>query len=1211
MIMEKDDKETDKKVADAGTAKPKKRRMPRWLRVSLKTVAWTVGSLVALTVLAMCLTVWILTPERLTPLAERLANENLRADVKIERMELTIWKTFPYMTIDVDGLSVRSRTLDKQKSTLPQGVDSLLDVGCMRAQFNLARLPLMEFEVKEIFVDSPKVNLVEVNDSLNNYMILPPSGKKEESTSAVVIKSLVLEHFDIVNNRGIRYRNLASGLDFTLHTDTLSLNFSDRQKHYGLSLAGRVKAVMPEQGIDQTVPFAFRGNVKWDITRPEDLEVTQFSANVADVPATVDASVKMSDKTVVNRLDLGVGPVVYRKVMAHVPAGYKKGLDEFDSDMQISMALKLTKPYTVDGKSLPTFSAQLTIPDCFVANTRHGARIDKLAADAKLDFDGKDPNKSQATLNKLLLNGFGISLNVSGSATEMVKDPSVKAKIQGSVDLARVLRLLPEKMPFNLSGLFTLNTDVKFHVSDFSVNTFHRIRVNGNATLSNVRYTVPADSLSMFVDRSVVRFGTDSKIKGQDNITRNMLMASVQVDSMIIADPHGSVTASDLKAGVGSVGQMSNLMDTTNITPLGGRITLGRFTMLSLPDSTRMRVNGMVANASVTRFQGLGRTPIFTFGIKADGIRYWDRMSMMSLRDGDILLTANKRVKKKNTRTESRIDSLQRLYPSLSRDSLMALYRRQRRQKREAEEQADTTYRADFALDGQWQRLVRNWDFSGNIVAGKGRLFTPYFPLRNTLRDVDITFDSQRLNVNNITYRVGKSDLQLAGVVDNIRSTLLGSRRKPLTLTLTAHSHMLDLNELMAAMYKGNSFANSVEQKASFSINADADDDHLQRAIESSAEQDADTLRYAILVPSNVVMDIHLMNDTTRYADFVLNHLHSSIGVKNGVLNLRDLSARSADGSLKLDLLYATANRNDIGLGLMLDLQDIKVGRLMKIMPELDSIMPMMKGVDGVINARLAATTKIDTLMNVILPSTSAALNISGKDLVLLDTETFRQLSKMLRFKDRNRNMIDSLSVEAVALNSQLDVYPFILRMDRYKLAVVGWNDFETNYKYHISVLDSPLPFKFGINLSGNIMQDKMKFRLGKAKLKEKEVAQSSSITETTKRNLFKQMDEIFRRGAEAGLREEHQHPGGPVPTDRGHRPAGFEAITDDDRLSAADSLQLIQSGLIDAPVDSSAVAQPARPSRKAMPLRQRRKNAPSSQNEAAVREKEALKPEN
>ena len=580
---------------------------------------------------------------------------------------------------------------------------------------------------------------------------------------------------------------------------------------------------------------------------------------------------------------------------------------------------------------------------------------------------------------------------------------------------------------------------------------------------------------------------------------------------------------------------------------------------------------------------------------------------MMSLREGNIQLSANKRVKKQNSRTEARIDSLQRLYPNLSRDSLRTIYRKERRQRRLAEEAADTSFRADFAIDRQWQRLIRNWDFNGNITALRGRLFTPYFPLRNRLSDVDVTFNTQKLDINNITYRVGKSDLQLTGAVDNIRSTLLGSRRNPLTISLVANSRTLDLNELMAALYKGNNFANNEEQKASFTINANDDDERMQRKVESATQEDADTIRYAILVPSNVVIDIDLMNDTTYYANLVLNRLHSSIGMKNGVLSLRDLSANSNDGSMKLDMIYATANRNDIGLGLMLDLHDIKVGRLMKIMPELDSIMPMMKGIDGVINARLAATTKIDTLMNVILPTTSAALNISGKDLVLLDTETFRQVSKMLRFKNRNRNVVDSLSVEATALNSQLDVYPFILRMDRYKLAVVGWNDFDTNYKYHISVLDSPLPFKFGINLSGNILRDNMKFRLGKAKLKENEVAQTSSITETTKKNLFRQMDEIFRRGAEAGLREEQHHHNGPVP-DTNNRRRGFDAITEDDRLTAADSLQLIANGLIEAP-DTTAVAQPSKTDKKTKDKKGKKRR--STRSSAAIREKEAVKPKN
>ena len=41
----------------------------------------------------------------------------------------------------------------------------------------------------------------------------------------------------------------------------------------------------------------------------------------------------------------------------------------------------------------------------------------------------------------------------------------------------------------------------------------------------------------------------------------------------------------------------------------------------------------------------------------------------------------------------------------------------------------------------------------------------------------------------------------------------------------------------------------------------------------------------------------------------------------------------------------------------------------------------------------------------------------------------------------------------------------------------------DMNFKYHISILKSPLPFKAGVNISGNL--DKMKIRVGKAKYKD------------------------------------------------------------------------------------------------------------------------------
>ena len=54
--------------------------------------------------------------------------------------------------------------------------------------------------------------------------------------------------------------------------------------------------------------------------------------------------------------------------------------------------------------------------------------------------------------------------------------------------------------------------------------------------------------------------------------------------------------------------------------------------------------------------------------------------------------------------------------------------------------------------------------------------------------------------------------------------------------------------------------------------------------------------------------------------------------------------------------------------------------------------------------------------------------------------------------------------------------------MDRYRAAVGGNQDLDMNFNYHISILKSPIPFKLGLNISGNL--DKMKFGMGKAKYK-------------------------------------------------------------------------------------------------------------------------------
>ena len=188
------------------------------------------------------------------------------------------------------------------------------------------------------------------------------------------------------------------------------------------------------------------------------------------------------------------------------------------------------------------------------------------------------------------------------------------------------------------------------------------------------------------------------------------------------------------------------------------------------------------------------------------------------------------------------------------------------------------------------------------------------------------------------------------------------------------------------------------------------------------------------------------------------------------------------------------------------------------MIPAIDTLVPMMQYLSGIVNAHIAVTSDITPDMYFKIPTMKAAMQFTGDSLVLFDNDTFRTLSKWLMFKNKQRNMIDSIDIELTISDGHLNLYPFIMNIDRYKLGVMGYNDLDFNLNYHISVLKSPIPFKFGINIKG--APGDMKIRLGGAKFKENMVAQRDSIAVKTRISLLSPEDRFSASDSAVMIRE-------------------------------------------------------------------------------------------
>lgn len=127
-----------------------------------------------------------------------------------------------------------------------------------------------------------------------------------------------------------------------------------------------------------------------------------------------------------------------------------------------------------------------------------------------------------------------------------------------------------------------------------------------------------------------------------------------------------------------------------------------------------------------------------------------------------------------------------------------------------------------------------------------------------------------------------------------------------------------------------------------------------------------------------------------------------------------------------------------------------------------------------------------------------------------MDGETFAEISKKFFFKNKERNLIDSIAVNISVKDGYVTVYPFAVAMDRYRAAVGGTQDLDMNFDYHISILKSPIPFKLGLNITGNL--DDMKFRLGRAKYKNLVTPVEIHKVDSTVSGLGRQIVRDFKR---------------------------------------------------------------------------------------------------
>lgn len=385
------------------------------------------------------------------------------------------------------------------------------------------------------------------------------------------------------------------------------------------------------------------------------------------------------------------------------------------------------------------------------------------------------------------------------------------------------------------------------------------------------------------------------------------------------------------------------------------------------------------------------------------------------------------------------------------------------------------------------ENLLLQWNPKLSIILKNGEVRMPErLPEPVYIPSIEFAYSNKEMTIANSRIELGNSDLNIKGNVRHIGEWF--RHKKILEGELDIVSDHCDANQLMAWFSADEGSEESNPTPGEFYDRPQ--DARSSGALHPSREgEKADTITSPegrtggvsetepFLVPTDVDLALNTHIREIEIFNQVAKDMKGGIFMQEGNLILDEVGFVCRAAKLQLTAMYRSPRRNHLYLGMDYHMIDVDIDELLTMIPNLEEMVPMLSSFKGAAEFHLAAETYLNSQYQPKMSTLRGAASLTGKDLVVLDSETFDKISKLLLFKKKTENKIDSINAELTIYKNQIDVYPLCVQMDNYMVALGGRHNTNMTFDYDINVLS---PIYLGVNVSGDI--DNLNIKLAKCK---------------------------------------------------------------------------------------------------------------------------------
>lgn len=1051
---------------------------------AVKITGITLLSILAVVVVVACIAIWLVfTPNRLSSIARNQADKVISCEYELGEIDLTFFKTFPQFGVHLTHILLKNPVEGAQS-------DTLLYLGEMVAKVNAKALwKNNEIIIDELWARRLDANVFYGNNGINNLDILSIESSEEEETTESsgeipfgVIDMSKAGFYEI----NLSYVDLPSGMNAAIQAFNAEVgaNYKDgRAKgkvQFGtdeitafmkLDTASVLQAKIKD--LDTDVALEYQDNnadVKLNLKTPDvwvnldgedylksnslkltapvvaDLDKKSFDLNnvllnLEKIALQLDGNVVMEENDdIVTDVDFNIGKMKISELLALVPPSFTSMLEGMEVEGLIGLGGNAKGVY--NDTSMPLVTANLQVEETDFAYSELPIKFHDIAGNVDALLDMNDDKASYAAINSLQIYTGESSISANGRVNELMGD---NMKLAFNVGLDLLLAEFKDFLPEGISATGSVKGPVKARLSMAQLERMdvEAMNISGSLDVSNliadVDTTINVNSDGLKLDFTI------PNDKPEVSLVNARLYDCAGLDVKMTGDINASLTGIDLYA------QLSNILaDTTNMAVDINLDVAG-------VDASMEDISGVLkqlkGNASVTMdmidttalpkvagtFSMQSLVGVMdTVSINIDEPRLGITLEGTPEDKGQILATVN--------------------YESSSLNAVAGDYTLNTEAL-----QMNVAVRQDSLAEN----ILLQWNPEFNMRLSEGHAFVASLNENVHIPIVLLDFNNNRVLINDGRFNIGPSDFRITGEIDNLSDYL--SDKGLLQGELDFTSEVTDVNYFMNLVS-----GSGVDEEA---LEVEYEEElALQEPATAAELEEANPF----IVPMGVDLVLNTNIKTALVGEQTASNLGGKLYVKDGVLVLEEMGFVSKATKLQLTAIYKSPRKNHLYVGLDYHMLDIEIDELLKMIPDLDTIMPMLKAFHGNGEFHLAAETYLKANYDLKMSTLRGAASIMADDLVVMDSTVFKKIRKLTLMGKKTENKIDSLNAEITVFRDEVDVYPLMVSMGRYQAILGGRHNLDMTYDYHLSLTESPLPFRLGVNVFTK--PKGMKIRLAKCK---------------------------------------------------------------------------------------------------------------------------------